>query len=536
MNRARSPAVILSVGLHSVVVLTLCLAFDGGESGPARPTVIYAELLQVNASAVPSEHARTPPNADRSATPPLAGDREPTAEPQAAVTEPTPSSLPAVLPASQEPSIAGNPGLSATEIDARPEELAHPLAPPVPDLVVQEVPPDHRAAFVDERSIDPAPRIPERLPMPDFQQQALAAKFASWTGRFTADQPNPTLEWTQNGSQFTAVLRRVPADAEMGMEYLSVDISALLNGARVATQMRMKRLAFSSFAQFVDRWDSEVQIHDDEVDGRFHSNSQIRVLYDRDTKPVFHGKVTTASRRIQTDASGRVDRAAMFLGGLETGVDRIGLPPRFEPAPDGGVAAETERFHRFEHHTRITFYADGSYGWSRLGSNDPERRTTLLDGANYISAAADKELYLQGIVNGTVLVYSPERVVIEDDLIYPGYPHVAADANDYLGIVSDKSVEVAGPDVTGRGDLVINASIFAKRRFAVRNYRSRDDATLIIYGSLAAGSVSATEPRFATRIDWDPRLDYSRPPSFPLTDRYELEAWDGTWKIEPVAE
>ena len=43
----------------------------------------------------------------------------------------------------------------------------------------------------------------------------------------------------------------------------------------------MNRVAFSNFAQFIDRWDPEVEIHDDLIDGRFHSNSEIRVSRDR---------------------------------------------------------------------------------------------------------------------------------------------------------------------------------------------------------------------------------------------------------------
>ena len=53
-------------------------------------------------------------------------------------------------------------------------------------------------------------------------------------------------------------------------------------------------------------------------------------------------------------------------------------------------------------------------------------------------------------------------------------------------------------------------------------YRARS-GTLMIYGSVAAGSVSATEPRFATRIEFDNRLTTMRAPGFPLSDRYELD-------------
>ena len=85
--------------------------------------------------------------------------------------------------------------------------------------------------------------------------------------------------------------------------------------------------------------------------------------------------------------------------------------------------------------------------------------------------------------------------------------------------------------MTGRGDLHVQAAIYARRRFAVRNYRRSDDATLYVYGSVTAGSLTATEPRFSTELKFDTRLEGARPPQFPVTDRYEVEEWDGNWRI-----
>jgi hypothetical protein len=144
------------------------------------------------------------------------------------------------------------------------------------------------------------------------------------------------------------------------------------------------------------------------------------------------------------------------------------------------------------------------------------------------------KLHVKGTVNGKVLVYSPERIVIDGDLVYEQDPEEVPDADDYLGLVSDKYVDIAPPDVTGPGDLVINAAIYAKRRFAVSGYRFRNDALLYIYGSLSVGSLSATEPRYYTRIQFDQRLEELRPPGFPMTDRFEVESWDTTWNVEPT--
>jgi hypothetical protein len=102
-----------------------------------------------------------------------------------------------------------------------------------------------------------------------------------------------------------------------------------------------------------------------------------------------------------------------------------------------------------------------------------------------------------------------------------------------LGLVSDGNVEIAEPEITGPGDLTVHASIYAKRAFVVRDYREHERATLFVYGSVTSGTLSATEPRYATNLDFDERLEKMRPPRFPLTDRYEVAAWDGRWTEDP---
>ncbi|NNF67107.1 MAG: hypothetical protein HKM98_06330, partial [Gammaproteobacteria bacterium] len=78
-------------------------------------------------------------------------------------------------------------------------------------------------------------------------------------------------------------------------------------------------------------------------------------------------------------------------------------------------------------------------------------------------------------------------------------------------------------------DLTVHAAMYAKRRFNVKRFRARENARLLIHGSLTAGALSATEPRFRTRMQFDQRLDDVRPPGFPLTNRYEAEPWESSW-------
>jgi len=90
--------------------------------------------------------------------------------------------------------------------------------------------------------------------------------------------------------------------------------------------------------------------------------------------------------------------------------------------------------------------------------------------------------------------------------------------------------------VTGPGDLEIQAAIYAKRRFIVSDDPAPGEptacpcaATLSIHGSLTAGPLSPTEPRYATQYEFDNRLEQVRPPGSPVTDRYEVDTWDPEW-------
>lgn len=336
--------------------------------------------------------------------------------------------------------------------------------------------------------------------------------------------------------EFAAVLTRDPAADGTRIERIVVDVTTRRGGERAHTSMQMKRLAFSHFTQLVDRWDPGVALHDDEIAGRFHSNSQILVTYDRKVAPRLLGKVSTARgvRIEETDWKGRPRRhRRLFTGGLETGAARIRLPEISLPLARGQATGNAD-VDVVSHDTLIVFRADGGYDSIELESRAETRRQLAPDRPTYIIGVPDTELHVRGVVNGSVTVYSPERIVVQGDLTYAQGLHT--DVDDYLGLVSDGNVEIDRAEVTGPGDLEIHAAVYARKRFVVRNTNARDGGTLFMYGSLTAGSISETEPRYATRIEFDPRFERARPPGFPETDRYEIEAWDGRWKVAEAPE
>ena len=506
MQAGGKRAAVVSAAAHALLLALLLSAGSGQGPPPVSPSIIEAEL---------SDFAAPPDDAEigTAEAPPPAP--EPTA---AAPSEPPPATAVAAEPTPRAPA-----------------EPAATDAPPIPtETPALVAAPADNAAEDTTTATAAAPSLLPGEPLANAQQQMLTKRLESWTGRFTPEEPEPTLTWRDNGQRYTAVLRRQPAPDAMGMEHLTVEVTTERDGNRMLTELRMMRLAFSSFAQFVDRWDPDVSIHDDDIEGRFHSNSEITVSGGR-VRPVFHGKVTLAARDFETERErvGKtppsVNRRKMFPGGIETMVRRIALAPRLPPgAPDA-------QLQRFENDAAITFYEDGSYGWRALDGTEPEQRRRLTEQPHYLLGANDDvTLRVQGTVNGTVLVYTPGRIVVSGNLRYAHDPR-SPGSGDLLGLVAERSVEIGEPDLTGPGDLDVYASIYARGLFSVRQYLSDPAGTLLVYGSIAVGSMTASEPRFATKVVFDTRLTLMRPPGFPLSDRYELDSSSGEWRRAPAA-
>jgi hypothetical protein len=513
-------ATVVSTAVHALLLAVLISPGSGLGPPPPMPSIIEGEILSglVPTPTEPTETTReTPP------PPPPVREPPPEQEVTAAVPPPLPAppehDAPTEMPLNtavaeeQAPAAPAAEGPATTDLAPVEAETSLLAAEPTTDTLD-----DASAALPDARG----------KPLANAERQMLTKRLSSWTGHIAADEPDPKLTWREDGRMYTAVLRRQPASDAMGMEHLTVEVTTERDGNRMLTELRLTRVAFSNFAQFVDRWDPNVAIHDDEIDGRFHSNSPIHVSGGPGVRPVFRGKVTLAARDFETDTSafgtpGFVNRRTMFPGGLETMVRRIGLAPQRPPA------ASDEDVQRFENDAAVTFYEDGSYGWRTLRGNDPEQLRTLTNRPHYLIGAENVTLQVHGTVKGTVLVYTPDRIVIVHDLRYAHDPREPG-AADYLGLVAERSVEIGGPDMTGPGDLEVYASIYARGLFAVSGYRSRRAGKLVIYGSLAAGSLTATEPRYATSVHFDPRLTTMRAPGFPLSDRYELESSSGEWR------
>jgi hypothetical protein len=385
--------------------------------------------------------------------------------------------------------------------------------------------------FDVSRRVEGDPTQSQAIAMPAAQREVLTRWVLREIRNFQDTNEAQASRSFELGDQtYTALLMRRPAGDDTGIERVIVDLATEEAGTPLRTRLQVKRLAFSHFTQLVNHWSQEIVLHDDEIIGRFHSNTKILLAHDHQVSPRFRGKVTTAARGVSiVSAFGARTKDEIFLGGIEPRAERIAFPEKWLTiAPDPSDA--NAQVQAFAADTRITFYADGRFGWAASGSNEAERIERMSSTPTYLIGARNATLFVRGVVKGQVLVYSPERIVIEGDLIYAHDPRASTGSEDYLGLVSDKDVEVASPWVTGPGDLEVHAAIYARRRFAVTHTNERSDATLILYGSLSAGTLTETEPRYGTKLEFDPRFEQLRPPGFPLTNRYEIEAWDATWR------
>ena len=86
-----------------------------------------------------------------------------------------------------------------------------------------------------------------------------------------------TISWQEKGQQYSARVMRQPAADSTGLEQVIAEVTTSKDGKRMKTRLSLKRLAFSHFTQLVNNWDPNIMLHDDVIDGRFHSNSEISV-------------------------------------------------------------------------------------------------------------------------------------------------------------------------------------------------------------------------------------------------------------------
>lgn len=461
--------------------------------------------------------------------------------------EVTEASLPQPAPDPVE-DVLDDPGTGEQTLDAPMVADATPMLEAIPEVEQLNAP----AAFIEptpaagavltttgESSVE-APTVvepePEATPevMPKPEQVMLTRNMQQLAVELLdTNAMAKTISWQQDGQQYSARVMRQPAVDSTGLEQVIAEVMTSKDGKRMKTRLSLKRLAFSHFTQLVNNWDPNIMLHDDVVDGRFHSNSEISLSAMDGVKPKFFGKVTTAAQKVTFNSFNTRRNNDVFQGGFETKTDRVTLPRDMPDVLKGGEDLDRRSF---QEDTRIIFNADGSYVWRLANGDGTLSRSEPSEQPQYLIGEKGAKLYVRGTVRGIFTVYSPSDIEIEDDLVYLKDPRQTLISRDFLALISGRDIKIAAGQITGPGDLNVHAALFARRRFFTEAIDHAKPATMFIYGSLTAGTISATEPRYATKLDYDKRFEYLRPASFPMTRRYEVDSWDQDWKEVEAAE
>ena len=328
--------------------------------------------------------------------------------------------------------------------------------------------------------------------MPQVQAAALLKRVERLAEEL-AEAPRKRVSWQQDGRHYDAELVLEPARNGDEPERAIAEVSSEQRGKQLRTRISLTQLSYSHFAQVIDRWDPAVQLHDDQIVGRMHINSRFNVLYDSQAAPKLAGKVTTAGAA-STWSGGAAERTLMsFRRALKP--MRGGFRSQSRVCPSNGRSTSRTSAST---NLRVIRVSDFSPTAVTGGTTRPRvrriRQPVCRPIGVFFIASRGATVYLRGVVSGKFLVYSPTRIVVEGDTRYARDPHNDPESDDFLGLVCDGDIEVAPPGVTGPGDLNIQAALFANRRIVVTKAMHSPSATLHIFGSLAAGSLSESEP------------------------------------------
>ena len=319
---------------------------------------------------------------------------------------------------------------------------------------------------------EPAPEgAAEAMPQPEQVMltrnvQKLAQKLLDTNTTAT------TISWQQDGQQYSARVMRQPAADSTGLEQVIAEIMTSKDGKRMKTRLSLKRLAFSHFTQLVNNWDPNIQLHDDVIDGRFHSNTEIGLSASDGVKPRFFGKVTTAAPEMTFNSFNSRRNKDVFQGGFETKTDRVTLPRDMPDVVNGGDESDRRVVRRrHAHHLQSGRQLRvAPRQWRRTAAARASRR----EQPQYLIGEKGAKLYVRGTVrrhlHGLLTHRHRDRRRPRLSQGSAADGHLARLPRAHLRAATSS---IAPAEVTGPGDLTVHAALFARRRFFTEEMRPR---------------------------------------------------------------
>jgi len=294
-------------------------------------------------------------------------------------------------------------------------------------------------------------------------------------------------------------------------DVLDITSVATFNGRIDSSKTRFyahsKNLSFSRFAYLSNTEPTIWFTTNDTLEGPVHTNGRFHMT----GTPVFNGYVSSVS----SGYSKLGYTNPQFNAGSKFGAPLVKIPNDMNDLKD---AAFDEGHYVSGGDLYLHFNGDGTYNY-RIGSSGPWIRKSIssANGAIY----CQRNVYVEGIVDGTVTIGGSKDIYITDDITYKDDPRTNPDSDDMMGLISKRNVYVQY-NAQNRMGCTIHASVFTMDgSFQAENIVFSPPARLEILGGVCQrtrGAVGRLNPPrgYKKYYQYDDRLSYMSPPFFPV--------------------
>lgn len=297
----------------------------------------------------------------------------------------------------------------------------------------------------------------------------------------------------------------------------------------VATEVLMSRDSYSKYSYFTNTQPSNIWFMSrDTLSGPVHTNGTFRIA----GNPIFNGLVTSPTSWIGHSS---YSNNPQFNGGSNFNAPNKSFNLSSQvtdlknSASSGGLT--------FNERVRIELLADGTADISKVcGSVWCTAVNYDLTTTNGIISNTQR-IDIKGVTNGQLTIQSDSHIEILGDLTYNDDPIANPNSTDFLGLVSsgDVRVDVNAHTDTGSKDVTLQASIMALgSSFYVENassYSPRGTINLLggliqeTRGQVSTFNSSGIVTGYAKDYQYDERLRYNVPPSFPREKVFSILHW-----------
>ena len=282
----------------------------------------------------------------------------------------------------------------------------------------------------------------------------------------------------------------------------------------------------------------------DTVWGRAHSNGNVHIS----GSPVFMDKATS-SKHFDPPNVGKGTNQAIFKNGYETGVATVSMPSDLSDLINASISGGR----RYLHDIDVTLDA-GTAGNNDGVARVKDRTTGVTDTITFAAGGfngvilGNANVYVQGVVDGSISVVALQNIWVTNDVTYERNPRFGT-SDDLLGLIAEKDIDLSD-NAPNHTNCEIQACILARdgslkaenlsslpvcgQLHTLGSIIQNTEQEVGLYTGKGSGSPTLTNG-FAKDFRYDQRLsDPSyRPPFFPgfYVKAYAISNWWESYRI-----